>query len=152
MPFVKANQLIKGAVKWPWGSLLVSFFLVYFCCASIYVLAVFCLFYFSFVLYFIVFIFLFWKLTGDLAFASGSVSLLVEQCGVLGAKNLSILVNGSDEGNPAAEAFVEQVAELLCPNDCTLNGKCINGSCVCYKDYTASDCSMSIHQKPEIYR
>lgn len=94
----------------------------------------------------------FWKLTGDLAFASGSVSLLVEQCGVLGAKNLSTLVNGSDEGNPAADAFVEQVAELLCPNDCTLNGKCINGSCVCYEDYTASDCSMSIYQEPEIYR
>ena len=81
------------------------------------------------------------------------MSLLVEQCGVLGAKNLSTLVNGSDEGNPAAaEAFVEQVAELLCPNDCTLNGKCINGSCVCYEEYTASDCSMSIYQKPEIYR
>ncbi|PFX16674.1 Neurogenic locus notch-like protein 2, partial [Stylophora pistillata] len=92
------------------------------------------------------------ELTGDFSFASGSVSLLVEQCGVLGAKNLSIPVNGSDERNPAAEAFVEQVAELLCPNDCTFNGKCVNGSCVCYKDYTASDCSMSIYQKPEIYR
>lgn len=42
------------------GLLLFSVFLLpYVQCASMYVLAVFCLFYFSFVLYFIVFIFLF---------------------------------------------------------------------------------------------
>ena len=102
---------------------LFSIFFVALYSVRVFVLALFYFLFFSYVLFFIVFFLLFWKLTGDLAFASGSVSLLVEQCGVLGAKNLSTLVNGSDEGNPAAaEAFVEQVAELLCPNDCTLNG------------------------------
>ena len=63
-----------------------------------------------------------------------------------------MLASNSSDRNPAAEAFVEQVAELLCPNDCTFNGKCVNGSCVCNKDYTASDCSMSIYQIPSISR
>lgn len=92
------------------------------------------------------------EFSGDLSFASGSVAVLVEQCGILGAKNLSMLANKSSEANPAAKALVEQVAELLCPNDCTLNGECVNGSCVCYKDYTASDCSVSIYQLPTISR
>ena len=80
------------------------------------------------------------------------MALLIEQCGELGARNLSMLASNSSNRNPAAEAFVEQVAELLCPNDCTFNGKCVNGSCVCNKDYTASDCSMSIYQIPTISR
>ena len=80
------------------------------------------------------------------------MAVLVEQCGILGAKNLSMLANKSSEANHAAKALVEQVAELLCPNDCTLNGECVNGSCVCYKDYTASDCSVSIYQLPTISR
>ncbi len=73
-------------------------------------------------------------------------------CGELGARNLSKLANDSDEGSPAVVALVEQVAELLCPNDCSFNGKCVNGSCVCNKDYTAEDCSTSIYQIPTISR
>ena len=76
----------------------------------------------------------------------------MNECGELGARNLSMLANRTDETNSTVGAFVEQVAELLCPNDCTFNGKCVNGSCVCNKDYTAEDCSMSIYQIPTISR
>ena len=76
----------------------------------------------------------------------------MNECGELVARNLSMLANRTDETNSTVGAFVEQVAELLCPNDCTFNGKCVNGSCVCNKDYTAEDCSMSIYQIPTISR
>ena len=76
----------------------------------------------------------------------------MNECGELGARNLSMLANRTDETNNTVGAFVEQVAELLCPNDCTFNGKCVNGPCVCNKDYTAEDCSMSIYQIPTISR
>lgn len=76
----------------------------------------------------------------------------MNECGKLGARNLSMLANHTGEKNSTVDAFVEQVAELLCPNDCTFNGKCVNGSCVCNKDYTAEDCSLSIYQKPTISR
>lgn len=77
---------------------------------------------------------------------------LIDQCGELGARNLSKLANYSSEETPTVDAFVEQIAELLCPNDCTFNGKCVSGSCICNKDYTAEDCSTSIFQIPIISR
>ena len=89
------------------------------------------------------------QLTGDLSFASGSVAILMNECGNLAAMNTSQSSNGSGDENSIS---VEKISELLCPNDCTFNGKCINGSCVCNKDYTAEDCSVSIYQKPTISR
>ena len=49
-------------------------------------------------------------------------------------------------------AIVEEIGQLLCPNDCAFNGKCVNGSCICNKDYTAEDCSISLYQVPDISR
>jgi len=92
------------------------------------------------------------ELTGDFSFATGSVALLMSECGELGARNLSALANYTSEETGSVDTLVAEVAELLCPNDCTFNGKCVNGSCVCNKDYTAEDCSMSIYQKPTISR
>ena len=73
----------------------------------------------------------------------------MNDCGNLAAINVSQSLNGSGE-----ESFflVDEISELLCPNDCAFNGKCINGSCVCNKDYTAEDCSVSIYQIPTISR
>ena len=73
----------------------------------------------------------------------------MNECGNLAAVNMSSSGNGSGEKYPIS---VEEISELLCPSDCTFNGKCINGSCVCNKDYTAEDCSMSIYQIPTISR
>ena len=49
-------------------------------------------------------------------------------------------------------SIVEEIGQLLCPNDCAFNGKCVNGSCICNKDYTAEDCSISLYQVPDISR
>ena len=73
----------------------------------------------------------------------------MNECGNFAAVNMSASVNGSGEKNPIS---VDEIGELLCPSDCTFNGKCVNGSCVCNKDYTAEDCSMSIYQIPTISR
>ena len=101
---------------------------------------------------FLLFYSFFPKLTGDFSFATGSVALLMSECGELGARNLSALANYTSEETPSVDTLVAEVAKLLCPNDCAFNGKCVNGSCVCNKDYTAEDCSMSIYQKPTISR
>ena len=93
------------------------------------------------------------QLTGALSYSDGDVASLIDECGNLAARNLSMFANRSnEEGGPAGSVLVEEITELLCPNDCTLNGKCVNGSCVCNKDYTSEDCSQSIYQIPTILR
>lgn len=88
-------------------------------------------------------------MTGDFSFVTGSVAVLMTECGNLAARNLSMFANDSDSSNPV---LVEEIAERICPNDCAFNGKCVNGSCVCNKDYTAEDCSVSMYQIPSIIR
>ena len=93
------------------------------------------------------------QFTGDVSFASGSVAALVDECGSLAARNLSFLRNESSEySGTSGSVLVEEITESLCPNDCSFNGKCVNGSCVCNKNYTAEDCSASIYLKPTISR
>ena len=95
----------------------------------------------------------YFKLTQDVSFVSGSVATLMDECGSLAARNLSFLRNESSEDSGTSESvLVEEIAESLCPNDCSFNGKCVNGSCVCNKDYTAEDCSASIYLIPRILR
>lgn len=45
-------------------------------------------------------------------------------------------------------SFIESV---VCPNECSGNGECVNGVCVCYKNFGASDCSFDLTQPPIIH-
>ena len=77
----------------------------------------------------------------------------MKECGNLASRNLPIFTNTSSEENGTTGSnFVEEIAKLLCPNDCSFNGKCVNGSCVCDKDFTTDDCSASIYQIPTILK
>ena len=92
-------------------------------------------------------------MTGDLSYATGGVAALINDCGNLAAVNISMYENDTNGNKPPAEsALVQEITERLCPNDCTFKGKCVNGSCVCIKDFTAEDCSVSIYQIPAIFR
>lgn len=92
------------------------------------------------------------QLTGEYSFAIGIVSLLVSECGYVAAINSTLQKNESSGEVDTSPSIADEIAELLCPNDCTFNGKCVNATCVCNKDYTADDCSISIYQKPSISR
>ncbi|XP_068711982.1 von Willebrand factor D and EGF domain-containing protein-like [Montipora foliosa] len=91
--------------------------------------------------------------TGDHSFAIGAVAMLINECNDVIIENITVNTNEtSNVTKPTMPPIMEEVAQLLCPNDCTFNGKCVNGSCVCNKDYTANDCSISIYQTPSIAR
>ena len=45
-----------------------------------------------------------------------------------------------------------KVAQNLCPNDCSFNGNCTNGSCICHEGFIASDCSMRVNEVPRLFR
>ena len=78
----------------------------------------------------------------------------MDQCGNLAALNLSRSSNSSsdDPVESSVSSLVEEIAESLCPNDCSSNGRCVNGSCICSKDFTADDCSAYIYEIPIIVR
>ena len=91
--------------------------------------------------------------TGDFSFAIGAVSVLMNECQDVIIENMTVNTNQSNNvTKPTMPPALEEVFGLLCPNDCTFNGKCVNASCVCNKDYTADDCSISVYQKPTITR
>ena len=91
-------------------------------------------------------------MTGEYSFAIGIVSLLMSECGYVAAINSTYHKNESSDEEESSSSIANEIAELLCPNDCTFNGKCVNATCVSNKDYTADDCSISIYQKPSISR
>ena len=88
--------------------------------------------------------------TGDLSFAIGAVSLLMSECNDEAVRNMTF--NTTDVTDVEKPTIVDQIARIMCPNDCAFNGKCVNGSCLCDKGYTADDCSISVYQNPSIKR
>ena len=81
--------------------------------------------------------------------------MLMAECNDVIIQNITVNTNTTNSTSTEAlkiPPIVEEISELLCPNDCAFNGKCINGSCVCNKDYTAKDCSISVYQRPDISR
>ena len=63
---------------------------------------------------------------------------------------MSSYVNESSDEKPEVPDYLKQIIEHLCPNDCTFNGRCVNGSCICNEGFTAEDCAVAIYQKPDI--
>ena len=78
----------------------------------------------------------------------------MDQCENLAALNLSLAANSSGDGviESTVSSLVAEIAKALCPNDCSSNGRCVNGSCSCNKDFTADDCSAYIYEIPTIWR
>ena len=76
----------------------------------------------------------------------------MNECEDVVIENITVNSNETNITKPTIPSALEKVVQLLCPNDCTFNGKCVNRSCICNKDYTAADCSISIYQRPTITR
>ena len=57
----------------------------------------------------------------------------------------------SEGGQPggAEGTFVipDILTKNLCPGDCSGNGRCVNSTCICYSNFTASDCSIGKGKK-----
>lgn len=45
-----------------------------------------------------------------------------------------------------------KITEKLCPNDCSFQGNCSNGTCVCNEGFVAADCSMRYDEIPRLFR
>ncbi|XP_078323139.1 von Willebrand factor D and EGF domain-containing protein-like [Crassostrea virginica] len=45
-------------------------------------------------------------------------------------------------------SVVDNILSITCPFECNERGTCRNGTCICYDDYGAADCSINLNDPP----
>ena len=77
-----------------------------------------------------------------------AVESLKSSCQFQAVKNYSAYEK-DESGNLVPPA---KVTQLLCPNDCSFQGNCTNGTCICNEGYVSADCSMRFDEIPQLFR
>lgn len=53
--------------------------------------------------------------------------------------------------NEDGVSIAQKIKAVNCPFECSGNGKCVNGSCECDKDFGAGDCSINLNDPPPVF-
>ncbi|XP_046351564.2 uncharacterized protein LOC124132030 [Haliotis rufescens] len=86
------------------------------------------------------------RLTGNTTFSPSAVDTVRDKC--LYEVNINPeLQQSSEASNQSVKAIVEA---RTCSGDCGGHGSCVEGDCVCAKDYGGGDCSVHLTDPPEI--
>eukprot|EP00794_Sanderia_malayensis_P012371 gene12371-13641_t len=85
------------------------------------------------------------QITDDKTLAMSAVDSLQSYCEEKSLKDITLWKKDSENGTLQPP---DEIANILCPNQCSGNGKCINATCYCEPGYTTADCSMKIGEKP----
>nr|XP_058945176.1 von Willebrand factor D and EGF domain-containing protein-like [Pocillopora verrucosa] len=86
--------------------------------------------------------------TGDVFWVESAFEALKSSCQFEVVKNYSAYEK-DEEGNLVPPT---KITEKLCPNDCSFQGNCSNGTCVCNEGFVAADCSMRYDEIPRLFR
>ncbi|KAL3854423.1 hypothetical protein ACJMK2_013693 [Sinanodonta woodiana] len=81
------------------------------------------------------------KVSDDIKMAQVAAQTAMEQCKSFVMKDPSLL---------SANSSHDFIKDLQCPGDCSGNGKCINGTCVCNNSFVGQDCSVDSLKAPFI--
>ncbi|XP_069129087.1 von Willebrand factor D and EGF domain-containing protein-like [Argopecten irradians] len=85
--------------------------------------------------------------SGNGAFMKDTVEALKTMCIVEARRSENLTSQGSTGGM----TFLEELTSLSCPNNCSGNGNCINGSCICDSGLYGDECSL-LKTTPPIIR
>ena len=44
----------------------------------------------------------------------------------------------------------EVIDNIICPNQCSGNGRCVNATCICDDGFETADCSMKVGEEPVV--
>ncbi|ELT95988.1 hypothetical protein CAPTEDRAFT_223239 [Capitella teleta] len=98
------------------------------------------------------------KVTDDLTWAMSSLDTFTSECVTEINTKASLWENqawqhqpvesGEEDNRP--QTIAERLLDHVCPNDCSRQGVCARGKCVCQPGVTGSDCSIRIRQMPKI--
>ncbi|KAL5018882.1 hypothetical protein ScPMuIL_004604 [Solemya velum] len=97
-------------------------------------------------------------MTGTTDWSLAALEAAVKSCRSVVEMNNTIS-NSSDSTNASnvGEVIFPDENPILdtilsyCPYNCSSNGACINGTCVCYDGFGAGDCSINLRQPPDVY-
>ncbi|XP_019633198.1 PREDICTED: von Willebrand factor D and EGF domain-containing protein-like isoform X3 [Branchiostoma belcheri] len=78
------------------------------------------------------------QFTEDLDIAKDALEVMKVDCITVAYQNVSMYEEG--ENNTSVPPIAVQ--QNLCPSECSNNGDCVNGSCVCHEGFTSDDCSL----------
>ena len=79
----------------------------------------------------------------------GAVDSMKDDCEFLASTDID-LFDADEEGNLVPGSLQRQVVERLCPGDCSFNGVCDNGTCICNAGWSGLDCSTNLTVVPTI--
>ncbi|XP_021375788.1 von Willebrand factor D and EGF domain-containing protein-like [Mizuhopecten yessoensis] len=88
------------------------------------------------------------KISGGSEFLKATVESLKSSCLVEASRFENLTTQGSENSN--GTTFLDELLELSCPNDCSENGNCTNGKCVCYTGFYGEECALERDTIPEI--
>ncbi|XP_078703698.1 uncharacterized protein LOC144928879 [Branchiostoma floridae x Branchiostoma belcheri] len=86
------------------------------------------------------------QFTEDLGIAAAHVDTVKAACTDVAYQNVS-LYEVDDDGVLVPPMAVR---DNLCPADCSQQGDCVNGTCVCFEPYTSADCSLVKGSPPAV--
>ncbi|ESO98589.1 hypothetical protein LOTGIDRAFT_239000 [Lottia gigantea] len=84
------------------------------------------------------------QLSGTEAFALSSISTVSSQCLYEARMNQTLREEKVEDG----KSLLELVKEVSCPGECSYQGRCAKGKCICNTGYIGSDCAVSLNEPP----
>ncbi|XP_071172639.1 von Willebrand factor D and EGF domain-containing protein-like [Mytilus edulis] len=85
------------------------------------------------------------KLVGDTTFLPDTIGTMLTYIMTEVLRNESLYILNTTDGS---QTLVEYFTSLMCPNNCSDNGNCTMGVCLCNGKYVGDDCSQSISIPP----
>ncbi|XP_060080899.1 von Willebrand factor D and EGF domain-containing protein-like [Ylistrum balloti] len=87
------------------------------------------------------------KISGDTVFLTDTVEALKSSC-LVEAKLFENLTTHGSYGN--STTFLDELLQMSCPNNCSENGNCTSGLCICHDGFFGSDCSLERDSIPVV--
>lgn len=89
--------------------------------------------------------------TGDTAWAESALEDIKSCCAKEIQQNISTWEVNESETGEIVYVVPPEIEESLCINDCSGNGECVEGECVCDEGFISTDCSVDGTAPPDVY-
>nr|XP_022331709.1 von Willebrand factor D and EGF domain-containing protein-like isoform X2 [Crassostrea virginica] len=85
------------------------------------------------------------KMLGNADFVQATLDTLKKECVTTASRDSSFSNSTTEDG----ESILDLLRSLVCPNNCSGNGSCVNETCSCNSGYMGEDCSQQLGNPPE---